>query len=374
MSAVTLRDQRSIVIHPLLENVGGSETVCMAVLKALRKRNDDICLLTSGVHKRLLDVYWNDIFRFVRLRKLRAHQPRPFDTYWRYLMMWKEITRYARDSDYVFLTQELLPGLSRFKRASKVLYVHFPKFHGIEDSGRGLMARGFLLPISRIVENQLNDIDMIICNSYFTKAAVIDLWGRYGIPDPTVLYPPTLREFDSSAGWEKRSSRALSIGRLVPFKRHEIMKQLALKLPDVDFVSAGSHVAIYDRYLRKLMAESPTNYRIWMGISAEDLCRQLETSKVYVHLAKEEHFGIAIVEAMSAGCVTFAHDSGGPREYLPEQLRWRDLRDLEVKIRNVMTDKDSWTIWHNRCMEISQKYGFDTFSDQLLHMMDMDAN
>jgi alpha-1,2-mannosyltransferase len=36
-------------------------------------------------------------------------------------------------------------------------------------------------------------------------------------------------------------------------------------------------------------------------------------SKVAVHTMKEEHFGISIVEMMSAGLIVIAHDSAGPK-------------------------------------------------------------
>ena len=36
-------------------------------------------------------------------------------------------------------------------------------------------------------------------------------------------------------------------------------------------------------------------------------------AKVGLHTMKEEHFGISIVEMMTAGLITIAHASGGPR-------------------------------------------------------------
>lgn len=36
-------------------------------------------------------------------------------------------------------------------------------------------------------------------------------------------------------------------------------------------------------------------------------------SKVAIHTMKEEHFGISIVEMMSAGLIVIAHASAGPR-------------------------------------------------------------
>ena len=43
-----------------------------------------------------------------------------------------------------------------------------------------------------------------------------------------------------------------------------------------------------------------------------ELIEYFSRAKVGLHTMKEEHFGIVIVELMSAGLVTIAHASGGP--------------------------------------------------------------
>ena len=43
-----------------------------------------------------------------------------------------------------------------------------------------------------------------------------------------------------------------------------------------------------------------------------ELIEYFARAKVGLHTMKEEHFGIVIVELMSAGMVTIAHASGGP--------------------------------------------------------------
>ena len=47
--------------------------------------------------------------------------------------------------------------------------------------------------------------------------------------------------------------------------------------------------------------------------SREDILKLFAESKVAIHTMKEEHFGISIVEMMSAGLITIAHDSAGPK-------------------------------------------------------------
>ena len=47
--------------------------------------------------------------------------------------------------------------------------------------------------------------------------------------------------------------------------------------------------------------------------SREAIVDVFKISKVAIHTMKEEHFGISIVEMMSAGLITIAHASGGPQ-------------------------------------------------------------
>ena len=364
-----------MVIHPLLEGIGGSETVCLATLKALHRNNHEVELFSSKIGKSLLETHWADVFEHVSMSRMRALHPRPFDTYFRYLHMWAEIRRKVDSNpDFVLLTQELLPGLSKFRESTKVLYVHFPRFHGLEDGGARIVSKGYLLPLSRLIEGQASKIDKVICNSEFTKNAVLDRWSNYGIPEPSVIYPPTLRILDSSLGWDDRKDQVLSVGRLVPFKKHEIMKELADEHPKVAFMSVGTYVEAHDAYARRLQNESPPNFTVRCGVSQAELAQDYQTSKLYVHLATEEHFGIALTEAMSAGCVVLAHDSGGPKEYLPRELLWTDVEDLKGKLRVLLTDRKAWTFWHRRCKEISQDFTFDSFSGKLMKVLDAETN
>ena len=49
-----------------------------------------------------------------------------------------------------------------------------------------------------------------------------------------------------------------------------------------------------------------------VGQPREEILAQFSKAKVGIHTMQEEHFGIAIVEMMSAGLITLAHSSGGP--------------------------------------------------------------
>ena len=56
-----------------------------------------------------------------------------------------------------------------------------------------------------------------------------------------------------------------------------------------------------------------------------------------------EHFGIAPVEGLASGCVTIVHNSGGMKEFIPEEFRWDTYDDLKEKIvKNMQLDDAAW--------------------------------
>ena len=53
----------------------------------------------------------------------------------------------------------------------------------------------------------------------------------------------------------------------------------------------------------------------------------LTRSKILIHSFKGEHFGIALIEAMSAGLISISHNSGAAKEdnIVEEKFRYNDL-------------------------------------------------
>jgi glycosyltransferase involved in cell wall biosynthesis len=53
-----------------------------------------------------------------------------------------------------------------------------------------------------------------------------------------------------------------------------------------------------------------------------------------------EHFGVSIAEAMASGCIPIVHDSGGPREFVPETFRFNSVEEAAKKIERAIFE---WT-------------------------------
>jgi glycosyltransferase involved in cell wall biosynthesis len=115
---------------------------------------------------------------------------------------------------------------------------------------------------------------------------------HHGVPDP--FGEPLL----------EREPVALTVGAIdhttlvqkgqIPFV------QAAAELPDVAFVFAGRWL---DDSVERLRAMAPANVEFTGWLSDEELRERYRRAAVYVQASRHEGFGLAVAEAMLAGCV-----------------------------------------------------------------------
>jgi GT2 family glycosyltransferase/glycosyltransferase involved in cell wall biosynthesis len=175
----------------------------------------------------------------------------------------------------------------------------------------------------------------IVYSSYVERhvRAQLDNWRHYDVKIDVL--PPTLDEV--GLGDVTKDQQVIGVGRFFTGghnKRHDVMieafKQLVDKNPDlpVNLCLAGaSHKEAQHRehliMLREKAADLPVKFHVDVSRGRlDDLYRR---SKIYYHAAgwgvdptetpeRVEHFGITILEAMSAGCVPIVYSVGGPIE------------------------------------------------------------
>jgi GT2 family glycosyltransferase/glycosyltransferase involved in cell wall biosynthesis/SAM-dependent methyltransferase len=180
--------------------------------------------------------------------------------------------------------------------------------------------------------------DAIIVNSGYTMRRVTRALREEGLPDLPVriINPPVqLRQGDARA----KKPMILTVGRFFVgghVKRQDLLieafRELHRHHGEVSFHLAGSSmtrpedIAYLDR-LRGMAADLPVHLHV--NCSAAELSALYRDAMIYWHatglgadLARHpehaEHFGISLVEAMSAECVPFAFRAGGPLEIITD--------------------------------------------------------
>jgi glycosyltransferase involved in cell wall biosynthesis len=113
-----------------------------------------------------------------------------------------------------------------------------------------------------------------------------------GVPDPFGEVAPNKERLAVTVGAVDRGT-LLQKGQL-PFV------EAARELPDVRFVLAGQWL---DDAIEELRAVAPSNVEFTGWLSDEDLRDLYRRAAVYVQASRHEGFGLAVAEAMLAGCV-----------------------------------------------------------------------
>ena len=344
-----------LVVHPYLDIYGGGERVCHNVIKTLLANGQRVHLLTFDFDPdKYHDIVGEDLSKEVVIHSLgkRIEVKPPFTIYKRRRNFVRLLKKYRNglEYDYLFSTQSSSPFEPVFLNKAKksIAYVHFPEIHYDYANGK-LRRKLYLWLFKKWVEQGIVKIDLILCNSNYTKDAITRYWKKQSLKDPVVVYPPVnLSRFWCNRPLSLRKKRVVYVARFIPAKRHEIMKRLASDIPDCEFISIGGLIDEEDSWFEKFKENLPSNYTLKTNLPENQLLAILQDSRIYVHLMEGEHFGIAPVEGLASGCLTLVHDSGGMQEFIPAEFRWNNYFDLKDKIVNLIdrVDKDSY--WEDK--------------------------
>jgi glycosyltransferase involved in cell wall biosynthesis len=352
-----------LIVHPNLDIYGGGERVAHHIIKTLVTRGQQVELLAFDFDEdRYREIIGENLPNSITVhtlgnRAIVEAEP-PLSVYKRRRNIIKLLKKFkaAEQYDYTFCTQTISAfEAALFDEAKKnVAYVHFPEIHYDYNHSKS-SKKIYLWPYKKLLEPHISQLDLVFCNSNYTKAMIQEYWSKFGVVEPIVAYPPVETPFWSDKPFNERANRVVYVGRFIPNKRHEILKQLAVAFPQLQFVSVGllgnSERTWFDGFSKKI----PVNYMLKPNLPEAEKIRLLQDSTVYCHLMENEHFGIAPMEALASGCLTLVHNSGGAGEFVPSQFRWSTFEDLKSKIAKAVDSSSPSTLWQKQKEEIREK-------------------
>jgi len=335
-----------LVVHPFLDVYGGGERVCHNVIKSLVNHQQSVELLTFDFQsERYKEIVGEEFPKSVTIHSLgkRIEVKPPFTIYKRRSAFTRLLRMYRKSLtyDYLFSTQSSSPFEPIYLNQAKknIAYVHFPEIHH-DYSQHSFKRKAYLWLFKHYVSQGIGKLDLVFCNSNYTKGKIENYWK---IKDPVIVYPPVnLDSLWCDTPLNDRSKRVIYVARFIPQKRHELLKHLASDLPDYEFVSVGGLSEGERAWFEGFSDNLPKNYSLKVNLPGPELKKLLQDSRVYVHLMEGEHFGIAPVEGLASGCVTLVHNSGGMKEFIPEEYRWQTYDDLKQKVIKNMDSSIAW--------------------------------
>jgi glycosyltransferase involved in cell wall biosynthesis len=348
-----------LVVHPFLDIYGGGEKVCHNIIKALVAHGQKVELLTFDFDaKRYAEIMGDEFPNTAVVHSLgkRFETSPPFTIYKRRRNIVKLFKKFRNNLEYDFLfsTQSSSPFETVFLNKAKknIAYVHFPEIH-FDFERSSVKRKAYLWLFKKWVEKGVGKLDLVFCNSNYTKTIIERYWKKYGIQNSIVVYPPVnLNAFWCDTPLQNRPKKVTYVGRFIPMKRHEIIKKLAIELPEYEFVSIGGLIESEKAWFGRFSENVPTNYVLKPNLPEAELVETLQNSRIYIHLMEGEHFGIAPIEALASGCITLVHNSGGSGEFVPEEFRWENYDDLKEKIVKFIDSDEQSIEWEKRITKL----------------------
>lgn len=147
-----------------------------------------------------------------------------------------------------------------------------------------------------------NGVDAFATNSQYVRRRVRKVYQR----DSHVIYPPI--QFRKFTLTEKKLDYYVTVSRMVPYKRIDLVVEAFASLPDRKLIVIGDGP---DR--ATIEANATPNVTFLGSIDDEALIDSISHARAFV-FAAEEDFGIVTVEAQACGTPVIAYGRGGSAE------------------------------------------------------------
>lgn len=228
--------------------------------------------------------------------------------------------------------------------------------------------------------------DAVVCNSHFTRSWIRRWWGL----DAEVAYPPVTRREPV----DPKSPIILSVGRFFAKDRGHSKKQLEMVhafrrlcdegLDGWELHLVGGCQAIDRPYLDEVeRAAEGLPVTIHVDAPAAELDELYARAAIYWQATGlgedpeeapevQEHFGIAIIEAMSAGTVPVVHGTGGPAETVRHDVdgfHFRSIDELVSQTQMLIAEPKRYTRLADAARGRSAGFSSDALAGRLEHLL-----
>ncbi len=225
-----------------------------------------------------------------------------------------------RDVDIICSSSHAVgKGIIPPSNAIHICYCHTPMRYAwimeeeyLQDFGIPVRFRGFirkaLKKIRRWDLTTAKRVDVFLANSTTTQERIARIYGR----ESTVVHPPVHdRFFDVPMGSKKESEYFLAIGRLVPYKRFDLLIQTANTLGiKLQIAGAGHDLA----RLKKLAGPTVE----FLGFVPDEALPGLYAEAKALLFPQFEDAGVVPLEAQACGTPVIAYKKGGALDTVQE--------------------------------------------------------
>ena len=352
------------VFSPSINLCGGAEWVAINIICSLKEHGHKVFLLSDSpinqkkvtyVFDRTVSVDQQIIFPFRVFPQTDPHNL--------YFDALRSIVLKAKCEILVdTYSNAILPG-------ANITYIHYPLLKSVSEGLPHWRNKVYFSPYRGFLNSNKTNIakKLILANSKFTAQVAL---SEFGVASHVLYpsFPKKISNLEKPDLQKRRLNNVAVIARISAEKNLQIIPYIAqLASKNISFTIAGllsSRKVLFS--LNNLIKELKVSDRVKIltNVTRDQAREILLNSKVFLHTKEKEHFGIAIVEAMSLGCIPVVHDSGGPREFVPERLRFKSIDDAASKLAEAI---DSWSPTQaSYFSRLAERFNEDNFSKRFI--------
>ena len=308
------------VLHEWLAVNGGSEKVLKEILVAYKNEQPDIFTLFNFLDKEnSIEILENKKVKTTFIQNI----PFARNLYRLFLPLFPFAVKTINLKDYGLIissSHAVIKGINKEINTKHICYCHTPMRYAwdlyedyMEQSPfYKKVVQAFLIYFLRKWDYKTaQNVDYFIANSKHVKNRIKKSYNRESV----VIYPPIETE-KFLLNKENRKNYYICFGRLVPYKRVDLVIEAFKEMPDKELLIVGSGYA--EKQLMKL-ASKHENIKFLGFKNTDDLISLVQGAKAGVFAAKED-FGITCVESQSCGTPVISLNYGGYKETVVENV------------------------------------------------------
>lgn len=366
---------RVVIGHPMLGR-GGSESVVMWLIEALKKDCDVTVATTSGWDRPALNEFYGTHVEEGEIKVRVAPLPSPLQNRSAAALRGAVYQRFARRIAHEYDVRISAYNLTDWGLPAIHFLADFSWNKTIRDRidppSPGFIYRDSLLRkaymgLASAIErpsgrNPLID-DQLIANSEWT-AQTVD--HACNVQCAATIYPPVWSEFPD-VSWVKKKNSFTMIGRISPEKQVEKAISILSSVRDLGH-SIELHLCgqieddLYGRRIARLCQEH-SDWIIPEGrVTGERKSSILASCRYGIQARSAEPFGISVAEMVKAREIVFAPHDGGQAEILQcSDLLFANESDAVAKIHRVLESPSLQSVIRSTLLDRAQFFSTSSF-------------
>jgi len=305
------------VFHNYLDNIGGAEIVALFLTRELEADLYTTNIDLEKISKMGFSDLEKNIFSIGKIPKRAPFRQQLAFWKFRYLKLPKKYDFFIIAGDWAMS--------AAVKHHPNIWYVHSPLNELWEFKDfikKNILSAWKKIPYEAWVAfnrylslNYSKKVDRWVCNSQNTKNRIKKFYKQ----EAQIINPPI--KIDN---YKFRASKNywLSVNRLITHKRIDLQMEAFKKLPNNKLIIVGSYeigveqFELYKKYLEKIKSD---NVEIIHWINDKELKELYSACQGFITSAKNEDFGMTVIEAMASGKPVIAPNDGGYKETITQE-------------------------------------------------------